>query len=59
VSVSLRDVVEAILDRHSRPGAKKTSEPFKLGILFFPVPRSENKAVRYFPQWFRREGGKS
>jgi hypothetical protein len=53
MSVSLRDIVEAILDQHDKE-ATRLSAPFRLGEIFFPIPRSENKALRFWPEYFRQ-----
>jgi hypothetical protein len=51
MSVSLRDIVEMILDRRDKEATRLS--PFRLGEIFFPVPRSENRALKFWPQYFR------
>jgi hypothetical protein len=53
--VTLRDIVETIMDRREQRPPKPWTPPFRLGEIFFPISRSENLALPHFPQWFRPE----
>jgi hypothetical protein len=52
--MTLKKMVEVILDRRDKSKKPRSLAPFRLGELFFPVPRSENKAVRFWPEYFRQ-----
>ena len=51
--MTTRELVRTITNR-LKPGTVLKDAPVRLGAIFWPVSRSQNLAVKFWPQYFRR-----